>query len=547
MASKEITQSADVVNCDSCQNPVSFFCRRCGVNLCDACTPEHLRLKARTSHDVVDYESKDDDVICFCDLHPIHELSVFCRTCDVPICVVCIPIKHKTHEISELSEKKQELLESITRENDRLQSFRQELERILAHTTNQLSSLSLVYQKRKDEVTTQAEEWHTMINNHVKKLHLEIEESKRENEKIFQKHKHEFEKMIEKIEDIIRKTTHLQKSKNVTDMQKFKPIIKEQKPIEEFTQYTFPVFHGCKLDDKYLQNCFGYIDQMQGRKISLLKNISAPHTLSEEKLLEVPFVFFVIDTGFPADKVYNNRLYDMALTNDKKVWMGGESKELKLFDLQGELQRTVHISDIGMYICKHTNNVLYTDRQDKTVKKISEDTVVTMFATGDWNPKGITGTASSDLLVCLLKEDQSKVVRYSSTGTVLQEIQYDSQCRPLYQHALYIAENVNGDIIITDYVKNKVIAVDRLGIFRYSYSGEESCFSPMGVATDSMGNTFVADFMLDRDGQFMRHIIPKDEIKDPRTLLIVDNGEMIVEECFTGLVKRIKYLDEVET
>nr|XP_022308001.1 uncharacterized protein LOC111114003 [Crassostrea virginica] len=160
----------------------------------------------------------------------------------------------------------------------------------------------------------------------------------------------------------------------------------------------------------------------------------------------------------------------MAFTNDKKVWMGGESKELKLFDLQGELQHTVHISDIGMYICMHTNNVLFTDHQDKTVKKISEDTVVTMFTTGDWNPKGITGTASDDLLVCLLKEDQSKVVRYSSTGTVLQKIQYDSHCRPLYQHALYIAENVNGDIIINDYVKNKVIAVDRLGIFRYSYS-----------------------------------------------------------------------------
>ena len=327
----------------------------------------------------------------------------------------------------------------------------------------------------------------------------------------------------------------------------------DAKKIEQFTQYTFPVFYGCKLNDKYLQNCFGYIDQMQERKISLLKNNYAPHTLSEEKLLEVPSVSFVIDTGFLVDEAYDNRLYDMAFTNDKKVWMGGESKELKLFDLQGELQHTVHISDIGMYICMHTNNVLFTDRQDKTVKKISEDTVVTMFTTGDWNPKGITGTASSDLLVCLLKEDQSKVVRYSSTGTVLQEIQYDSQCRPLYQHALYIAENVNGDIIITDYVKNKVIAVDRLGIFRYSYSGEESCFSPMGVATDSWGNTFVADFqcdkiyMLDRDGQFMRHIIPKDEIKDPRTLLIVDNGEMIVGECFTGLVKRIKYLDEEET
>ena len=193
MASKVLTQSADDVECDSCQNPVSFFCRQRGLNLCDACTPDHPRLESRTSHDAVDYESKDDDAICFCDLHPINELSAFCRTCDAPICVLCISIEHKTHEISELSEKKQELLESITRENDRLQSLRYELERIVAHTLKQLSSLSLVYQKRKNEATTQAEEWYTMIDNHmhVKKLHLEIEELKRENAKILQEHKHE--------------------------------------------------------------------------------------------------------------------------------------------------------------------------------------------------------------------------------------------------------------------------------------------------------------------------------------------------------------------
>ena len=75
----------------------------------------------------------------------------------------------------------------------------------------------------------------------------------------------------------------------------------------------------------------------------------------------------------------------------------------------------------------------FIDQLNKVIKRICNETNDTamMFTTRDWKPYGIT--ISGDLLVCLRKDDQSKVVRYSNTGTVLQEIQYDSQCQPLYQ------------------------------------------------------------------------------------------------------------------
>ena len=114
-----------------------------------------------------------------------------------------------------------------------------------------------------------------------------------------------------------------------------------------------------------------------------------------------------------------------------------------------------------------------------------------MFTTGDWRSYGITGSASGDLLVCLVNDNVSKVVRYSSTGTVLQEIQYDSQCQPLYQRAWYIAENINGDIIVTDYKKRIVIAVDRLGIFQYTYSGKDNVLDAFSVAIDSVGHVSI--------------------------------------------------------
>lgn len=163
----------------------------------------------------------------------------------------------------------------------------------------------------------------------------------------------------------------------------------------------------------------------------------------------MPTVTSVIHSGFPVNEENENRLYDLVITDDNKVWMGGHSTELKLFDLQGNLHRTVHITCIGLFLCVHNNHVVYS--ADKSVKMNSDsNAVVKMFTTRDWNPNGLTSTGSGDLLVCLQLDDDSKVVRYSSTGTVPQSIQYDSYGQPLFRSRKYIAENVNWDVIVTD-------------------------------------------------------------------------------------------------
>lgn len=171
MATAEEHPEQYILECDLCQEPVLFFCRLCRVNLCDHCIPIHLRINSKNGHDVVVYFSKDDDDTCFCESHPRNECSVYCKTCSVPICIVCVSIKHKSHEMSELSDEIGDLLKVIVQENDRLQSFKCELEKILNHTTHILSSLSAIYKQRKEEVTLQGERWHRQIDITVKKLH----------------------------------------------------------------------------------------------------------------------------------------------------------------------------------------------------------------------------------------------------------------------------------------------------------------------------------------------------------------------------------------
>lgn len=122
---------SEVTKCALCQEPVSYFCRRCGVNLCYLCVTEHLRATSINGHEIVDFAKKNDS--CFCDSHPKQECFAYCNTCALPICHLCVSIKHKSHEISELSEKIEEVLKSITPESDRLQSSKRKLETVLHH------------------------------------------------------------------------------------------------------------------------------------------------------------------------------------------------------------------------------------------------------------------------------------------------------------------------------------------------------------------------------------------------------------------------------
>ncbi|XP_056015641.1 uncharacterized protein LOC125675256 [Ostrea edulis] len=503
MASEDITQGQYVIECDICKQPVSFFCRRCGVNLCDPCVPVHLRIKSKTGHDVVDFASRDDD-----------DTS-----------------NQENHTSKRLDKPKVSGFAKITQQR--------------------LNSLSKIYQRKKDEVTSRGEEWHRLIDKTVKTLHQELDDMQKKHESLLRKQKGELEEILGKVDEINATTTELKNTQNVMDIKKLIARIENQETPSEITQYSFPVFCECKIDDNYLKSYFGYIENIQDRKIPMPKLKSEDPVISNHKILEVPRVITAIDTGFPADE-NNNRLYDIVVIDDNRMWMGGASKTLKLFDFQGNLHDTVSITAHGGCLTVYNKHVIYTTQgSNNTVYRVAADkTIQTMFTTGEWRPYGITSTASDDLLVCLHKDDQYKVVRYSGTGTVLQEIQYDSQGQPLYQEPTYITENVNGDIIVTDWKKNAVIAVDRLGIFRFSYSGRDTTFKVGYITTDPAGHVIVTDLkgdkihMLDRDGRFLRYDIPDQGINRPRGVCIVGEGEMFVGEQNTGIAKRIKYLEQ---
>ncbi|XP_078312213.1 uncharacterized protein LOC111133298 [Crassostrea virginica] len=182
----------------------------------------------------------------------------------------------------------------------------------------------------------------------------------------------------------------------------------------------------------------------------------------------------------------------------------------------------------NLFSGKHTVNcdseLIYIDT-DLNINKISSDmkTTTTLIKHTDttWRPYCVYCSPSSgDLLVGMWRRDTDtgKVMRYDNTGKYKQTIPHnDNTPHDLYKYPLYITENNNGDVLVSDYYC-AVVVTSGEGVHRFSYTGPPSglgLFSPRGICTDVMSHILVSDLntdtvqMLDRNGQFLSYLLTR--------------------------------------
>ncbi|XP_065929520.1 uncharacterized protein [Magallana gigas] len=240
--------------------------------------------------------------------------------------------------------------------------------------------------------------------------------------------------------------------------------------------------------------------------------------------------------------------YHISRVTSDRVWVSDHRNNLILKDTADDPLHHVEDSCSGLYRGFHTVNseseLIYIDRS-YNIKKLSKDmkTTTTFIerTNSTWEPWCVYWSPSTgDLLVGMryLHTVTGKVTRYNQSGQLTQTIQHDNTGRILTQtiqpdntgrgldrRPIYITENNNGDVVVSE--PCAVVVTERGGRHRFAYTGPPSGSGlwPGGICTDALSHILVCDYktktvqMLDKDGQFLSHLLTESqEMRKPRSL-----------------------------
>ncbi|XP_056004194.1 E3 ubiquitin-protein ligase TRIM36-like [Ostrea edulis] len=543
-----------ILLCDLCKTAhLQSHCERCDINLCQTCVGKHLS-DSSIRHKVVLCKYRKSLNYSTCPDHAGELCKHYCEKCDIPVCSTCVSSsKHEGHDISDILETLSAKTESLQKDLDELETrIYPRYEEMASDVQTEKAQLETNYGELTTIADQQGEILHREITAIVNQRKSDIQEMKNKHLSTLNKNTDEITQKMAELKQIMSDLKSMLKSNDVSLTSTYKSRNSEFRTLPPKVRVTVPSLSAQKINKDQLNEMFGSLSPLSintehGDTVKSAEAVSSPPV---KPLLDEPRLTAAIDTGY-----YN--LTSVSCLSEDQVWTCGESKTMKLLNLQSKLLTSIQTKsedkprDIAV---TRDGYLVYTDSRDRTVNLIKNKQIQTVITLQGWYPLSVCSTASDDLLVTMISDDQKqyKVVRYSGS-TEKQSIQFDDQGRPLYKSGRYIkylSENKNLDICVTDQSASAVVVVNQSGKLRFRYTGHpsntEQSFNPYGITTDSQSHILTADsdndriHILDQDGQFLRYI--HCDLERPLGLCVDIRDNLFVAELHTAKVKKIQYL-----
>ncbi|XP_078330451.1 uncharacterized protein LOC144624495 [Crassostrea virginica] len=256
-------------------------------------------------------------------------------------------------------------------------------------------------------------------------------------------------------------------------------------------------------------------------------------------------------------------LYGVACVGGAEAWIYGQNKTITRIDINGTVRDTVTTTCVqwpdGISVTRG-GGVIYSDKNSGTVNIVRHGKSETLITTPQgWRPWRLSCTRSGDILVHVYKviyfQRKNKISHYQGQN-IKQEINNDVQGNPIFkdgQYSLFMSENNNGDVCVSDLKADTVVVVDNTGKVRFRYDGtparREKSFAPRDIVTDALSQIIVTDIknnclhILNQNGQFLR-CVDDCGLERPYGLSVDSEGRLWVKSFNTGKIKVIQYPEQ---
>ncbi|XP_078341716.1 uncharacterized protein LOC144627783 [Crassostrea virginica] len=545
----------DVARCDLCKAAIAqSYCDFCYLNLCKPCIGEHISDEYDKHKIVPILQRKSTLIYPKCETHQNKTCECQCKDCNVFVCSHCTASsQHFGHKFLHLEE-------LFTTSKKCIQNDREELnntiiptyEEIVHELEMQIASLDGEYKKLTTEMSKQREEIHREVDIAINQMEKEIGEIKVKHHSILQKHLDEIKQLQSLMQQTLNALNEMEESNEVSSAIHYSSKNEQFSKLPPKVDVSMPKFIRKQIKKEELGSLIGKLTPLSTILEERFFTAKKP-SASVRELLDKPEVLNTIKMG-------HSRLRSVTCLNEEQIWTSGETADIKCFNIQGVLQKTIKTKS-GKYpldiAVERDGALLYTDWQTRTVYKVKNGQTEEIITLQGWIPSQLCVTSSGNLLATMYNDDTtqlSKVVRYSGS-TLKQTIQFDEKGQPLYSgnNAIkYISENRNLDICVADWKADAVVVVNQAGKLRFRYTGHPSPvnskpFVPRGITTDSQSRILTVDrdnnsiHILDADGQFLRYI-DNCELNYPYGLCVDSDDNLFVCEYHKGNVKKIMYL-----
>ncbi|XP_063969461.1 E3 ubiquitin-protein ligase TRIM45-like [Lytechinus pictus] len=173
--------------CTGCkfQQDAVSFCRTCNNYICDKCLQCHHYMELFEDHEIVSMEDVIEGKVSIghqfekCSIHKQENKDMFCDDCKVRVCLRCVVVGHKVHNIKNQSDFEHELRRKVTELDQQCAAKKAELEKNIQNIEEQRHEVHTAMQKLLDDVKQAYNIKVTELEGNLQDLIEQINELKR--------------------------------------------------------------------------------------------------------------------------------------------------------------------------------------------------------------------------------------------------------------------------------------------------------------------------------------------------------------------------------